>query len=113
MAIIHTGFKGTSLSEIITMLGNKSYDYIEVRLLWKDTNGTEYDEFIGACSYNNTIEDSENRLQSLDGGNYSLNDLYIKWKEFGENEFSDGNNASGRSRIGLTVWCYGELAADS
>ena len=108
MAMIHTGFTGTSLSEIITMLGNKSYDYIEVRLLWKDADGTEYDEFIGACSYNNTIEDSENKLQSLDGDNYSLNDLYIKWKEFG-----DSNNASGRSRIGLTVWCYGELAADS
>lgn len=92
---LNTGEKGKSLREIIEELGNKSYNTIECRCLYM-LNGQEQDDFFGDCSY-----DAETKtLKSLDGDSYSLDDLYIKWKESLDCE---NNNR-------LIVWEYGEYS---
>lgn len=75
MSIINTGEKGIPLKEIIERLGNKNYDLIKCRCKWKDDDGKEQDILFGVCSYANGV------LTSLDGDSYSLEDLYIEWKE--------------------------------
>lgn len=91
MSIINTGYIGIPLREIITRLGNKSYIQIIFRCRWTD-NGEVFDELFGACSY-----DAETKtLTSLDGDSYSLDDLYVEWKET-----NHGNI--------LTVWEQGEV----
>ena len=92
--IINTGMKGTPLKEIIKKLGNKSYSFIEVRCKWKE-NEYNYDEFIGACSYDNKTKN----LIPLDSDSYSLDDLYEEWEEW-----KDGND-----QINLTVWAIGTI----
>lgn len=88
------GYKGVSLKEIIKNLGNKNYSFIECRCKWIDEKGQEQDDFFGACSYNNGV------LTPLDGDSYSLDDLYVEWKEFLDKE----------EKYCLTVWEYGELS---
>ena len=75
MGYLYTGYKGFSLKWIIEKLGNKNYDFIECRCKWIDANGCERDEYFGACSY------VDGSLIPLDGDSYSLDDLYIQWKE--------------------------------
>ena len=93
MSYLNTGEKGISLKKIIEKLGNKNYDYIKCRCKWTDNNGQEQDDFFGACSYKNGV------LTSLDGDSYSLDDLYVEWKEYTQDEC-----------VCLTVWEYGELS---
>lgn len=89
MSIINTGYIGIPLHEIITQLGNKSYAQIIFRCKWTE-DGEDFDELFGSCSY-----DAETQiLTPLDGDSYSLNDLYVKWKET-----NNGNV--------LTVWEQG------
>lgn len=57
------------------ILKNKSYPYIEVRILY-DLDGKSYDELFGACAYENK------KLISLDGDDYLLDDVVEKYKEF-------------------------------
>jgi hypothetical protein len=91
--IIETGNEGIPLKEIIEKLGNKSYSFIEFRCEWVQ-DGEEFDEFFGACSYDNKT----GILTPLDGDSYSLNDLYIDWEE---ELVNDG-------QFYLTVWEKGE-----
>lgn len=98
MAFINTGYKGIPLREIIKQLGNKDYNFIEIRCKWKEKN-EEFDEFIGACSY------KKGELMPLDGDTYSLDDLYVEYKEWvdlEENEVDGG-------KLILTVWELGEI----
>lgn len=90
MGYLYTGGKGISLKEIIKNLGNKNYDFIECRCRWND-NGQEQDDFFGACSYSDGV------LTSLDGDSYSLDDLYVEWKELIDDD----------GQMVLTVWSYG------
>ena len=53
------------------ILKNKSYPYIEVRILY-DLDGKSYDELFGACAYENK------KLISLDGDDYLLDDVIEK-----------------------------------
>lgn len=93
--IIETGNKGIPLKEIIEKLGNKSYSYIECRCKWVQ-DGEEFDEFFGACSYDNRT----GILNPLDGDSYSLNDLYVEWEE----------ELTKNGKLYLTVWEEGELS---
>lgn len=93
MSYLNTGEKGISLKKIIEKLGNKNYDYIECRCKWTDNNGHKQDDFFGACSYKDGV------LTSLDGDSYSLEDLYVEWKESLDND-----------KLILTVWEHGELS---
>lgn len=88
---IYSGKNYITLKDIIEKLGNKNYDFIEVRCRWTDKNGQMQDIFFGGCSYKDGV------LISLDGDTYSLNDLYDDYKEF----TNDGKTC-------LTVWenCY-------
>ena len=90
--IINTGGRGVPLKDIIKKLGNKSYSYIDCRCKWEE-NEHEYDEFFGACSYNNKTK----TLTPLDYDSYSLEDLYEEWEEW-----KDGNG-----QTNLTVWKQG------
>ena len=74
--VIETGNKGIPLKKIIEKLDNKSYPYIECRCKWTQ-DGEEFNEFFGACSYDNKT----GILTPLDGDSYSLDDLYVEWKE--------------------------------
>ena len=94
MAYLNTGSKGVTLKEIINNLGNKNYNFIECRCKWIDGDGQEQDDLFGYCVYRNGV------LVPLDGDSYSLDDLYIEWEEFMDDE---GNYS-------LTVWEYGELS---
>ena len=94
--IIETGTKGIPLREIIAKLGNKTYSYIECRCKWSEGED-QFDTFIGSCSYDNKT----NILIPLDGDSYSLNDLYVEWKEFVDDE-----------QICLTVWENGEIESN-
>lgn len=85
----------TTLKEIIEQLGNKSYPYIEVRYKWKES-GKESDIFAGACSYDNKT----GQLTSIDGDLYSLNDRYVGWKEWVDDDYLE----SGEKQMILTVW---------
>ena len=93
MGYLYTGYKGFSLKWIIEKLGNKNYDFIECRCKWIDANGCERDEYFGACSY------VDGSLIPLDGDSYSLDDLYVQWKE--------SVNING---FVLTVWEYGYIS---
>ena len=79
MAYVYTGEKGKPLKDIIFSLGNRNYDYIECRCKWVDKDGKENDDLFGECSYKDGI------LNPLDGDTYSLDDLYIEYKERFEN----------------------------
>ena len=94
MRYLNTGEKGIPLKEIINRLGNKNYCCIECRCKWIDRNNQEQDDFFGACSYEDGV------LAPLDGDTYSLEDLYIEWKE------TDDDNGN----YSLIVWEYGELS---
>ena len=93
MGYLYTGYKGFSLKWIIEKLGNKNYDFIECRCKWIDANGCERDEYFGACSY------VDGSLIPLDGDSYSLDDLYIQWKE-----------SINKNGFVLTVWEYGYIS---
>lgn len=93
MSYLYTGEKGVPHKKIIEKIGNKNYDLIECRCKWLDKNGQEQGDFFGACSYVNGV------LTPLDGDSYSLDDLYIEWEEFVNNE-----------KITLTIWKYGYLS---
>ena len=93
MSYLYTGEKGIPLKDIIKKLGNKDYKYIECRCKYISKDGQEQDDFFGACSY------MDGKLKPLDGDSYSLDDLYIDWKEYME----DGCTY-------LTVWEYGYLS---
>ena len=95
--IINTGERGISLKDIIKKLGNKSYSFIEFRCKWKE-NEYDYDEFFGACSYNNKTK----TLTPLDYDSYSLEDLYEEWEEW-----EDDNG-----QINLTVWGVGTVEGE-
>lgn len=90
--IVETGNKGMPLREIIRLLGNKSYSFIECRCKWHDGK-TDYDEFFGACKYEDGI------LTPLDGDTYSLDYVYSEWKE-------DIDTNTGKAS--LILWEYGE-----
>ena len=64
-----------TLKEIIELLGNKDYEYIEFRCLYT-VNKKTCDEFYGACKY------KDKQLYPIDYDSYSLNDKFIKWKEW-------------------------------
>lgn len=98
MAVIETGNTGKPLKDIIAELGNKSYPFIECRCKWTE-NDEEHDEFFGECAYDNETKE----LKSLDGDNYSLEDLYEEYEEWldEDEEFSDGG------QFCLTVWEHG------
>ena len=70
---LYTGEIGIPLREIL----DKPYDIIECRCRWME-NGGICDELFGFCKW-----DGEN-LISLDGDSYSLDDLYVKWKDEGD-----------------------------
>lgn len=95
--VLETGTKGISLREIIAKLGNKTYSYIECRCKWSEEE-EQIDMFFGCCSYDNKT----NILTPLDGDSYSLDDLYIEWEEF------DDDNG----QICLIVWKNGELKSN-
>lgn len=94
MAYINTGAEGEKLIDIIRKLGNKSYEYIECRCKWADHDGNLNDDFFGCCAYNSETE----TLTSLDGDLYSLEDLYVDWKESKQDD-----------KYILTVWEKGTL----
>ncbi len=98
MPIIVTGKTGIPLKEIIKKLGNKSYYYIDFRCKWKEY-GHEYDEYFGACSYDNKTE----TLTPLDYDSYSLDDLYEEWEEWKDN----------KGQINLTVWEIGTIEEEN
>lgn len=100
MAIIDTGFEGTPLREIIQLLGNKDYPYVEFRCKWED-NGEKFDEFFGACAY------TVGSLVPLDGDTYSLDDLYAEWEEWVDIEEMVSDNGA----LCLTVWESGVVVA--
>lgn len=93
MSYLYTGEKGIPLKEIIKSFGNKNYKYIECRCKYIAENGHEQDDLFGACSY------IDGELKALDGDSYSLDDLYIEWEEYTQDE-----------DICLTVWEYGYLS---
>ena len=64
-----------TLKEIIKLLGNKDYKYIEFRCIYT-INEEKHDEFYGACEYRNK------ELYPLDYDSYSLDDKFIKWEEW-------------------------------
>ncbi len=81
---------GSKLIDIIRQFGNKSYDFVEFRCKYKDSNGKIWDDFFGACSY----DGKTGKLTPLDGDCYSLDDIFNMWEESTDN---DGNPV-------LTVW---------
>ena len=93
MSYLYTGEKGVPLKDIINSLGDKNYKYIECRCKYISENGQEQDDLFGACSYIN------GELKALDGDSYSLDDLYIEWEEYTQDEC-----------VCLTVWEYGYLS---
>ena len=95
---ITTSKTGIPLREIIKNLGNKSYPYIEFRCKWTEEDGLEYDEYFGACSYDNQT----GILTPLDHDSYSLDDLYNEWDEWQDlkEEHFD------KDQFLLTVWEY-------
>lgn len=92
---LKTGENGIKLKSILDYYNNQDFDEIELRCKWKDLDGTDYDKLIGFCQYKN------GELISLDGDDYSLNDLYVEWRivTFGKKN----------SKVGLIVWEDGYL----
>lgn len=66
-----------TFKEIIEKLENKSYPYIEIRVVYIH-NGKENDEFYGICAY----DSQTGIITSLDKDNYSTKDHFSKWEEW-------------------------------
>lgn len=92
---LYTGVTGIKLKNILDYYNNVNFDEIQVRCKWKDIDGTDNDDLIGFCQYQN------GELIPLDGDNYSLDDLYVEWRilTFGKKN----------SKVGLIVWEDGYL----
>lgn len=85
-----------TLKEIVK---GKNYPLIECRLLFTDATGDEQDVFAGYCAYQNE------QLVSLDNDSYSLDDEYVKYKEFEmPNDTRLKNTEYPKGTICLTVW---------
>lgn len=65
-----------TLKEVIDVLGNKSYQRLEIRR-YVERNGEMCDALVGICAYDNV-----GRLISLDGKTYTLDMICSQWKEF-------------------------------
>lgn len=92
--MVNIGYEGLPLRDILEKFGNRDYEYIQFRCLWR-CDGCDYDEYFGCCSYKN------GELIPLDGDSYSLDDKYIRAEE---GEFEGG--------VGLTVWEVGMFSDD-
>lgn len=64
-----------TLREIIELLGNKEYPYIEFHVTY-EVNGEKNDEFYGDAYY------KDGQLFALDNDVYSLDDIFYRYEEF-------------------------------
>ncbi len=80
-----------TFEEIVEKLGNKSYPYIEIRVIFIH-KGKENDELYGICAYDNKTKE----MTPLDQNDYSIKDHFSKWEEWQNQD----------DETCLTLWKY-------